>query len=293
MNLLQRNSNWYSQRKGKITSSRIGAILNHSPFQSSNDVMREMIREWFDYPSEFQSNKAVEWGNDHENIAITTYEDKQQCIVLSTGFHEKYYLNIPLGSSPDGLVNKNGLLEVKCPISSYYSIQDKPHYYDQVQLQLFTTDREWCDFFIWKHEYQVIERIEKNEQWIKENTEAIKEFYKLFKNNIQGGIEACKEPFLEEKVLKKDNDPEWISIEREYCLLKREKEHLEMLMNDKKEKLIELSKGKKCKGKHTTLFENEKKGSINYKKIIKEHLPKIDLDKYRSKSSKYWTLKIT
>jgi hypothetical protein len=55
------------------------------------------------------------------------------------------------GCSPDGLVGKKGLLEIKCPsmaIHIGYLLDNSvpTDYFQQVQGQLFITGREWLDF---------------------------------------------------------------------------------------------------------------------------------------------------
>jgi hypothetical protein len=59
--------------------------------------------------------------------------------------------NEQVGISPDGLIGDDGLLEIKCPntttqlkraLSDDYSADYKA----QIQMQLWVTEREWCDF---------------------------------------------------------------------------------------------------------------------------------------------------
>ena len=42
----QRTSEWFAQRKGKITGSIAGAILGLSPHLTRDAVMRRMVRDW-------------------------------------------------------------------------------------------------------------------------------------------------------------------------------------------------------------------------------------------------------
>jgi hypothetical protein len=55
------------------------------------------------------------------------------------------------GCSPDGLVGKDGLVEIKCPTQKIMLgalIKNKiaPEYMDQMQFQMACTGRAWCDF---------------------------------------------------------------------------------------------------------------------------------------------------
>ena len=55
------------------------------------------------------------------------------------------------GASPDGLVNDNGLIEIKCPntwthLEFMQSLKPKREYILQMQWQMICTGRKWCDF---------------------------------------------------------------------------------------------------------------------------------------------------
>ena len=55
------------------------------------------------------------------------------------------------GASPDGLVNDDGLIEIKCPntathIDTLLSESLPTKYFTQMQFQMACTGRKWCDF---------------------------------------------------------------------------------------------------------------------------------------------------
>ena len=72
----QRTEEWFEKRKGRITGSNVGAILGRSPFMKRKDVMRNMVREYHGYPSEFTGNIATNYGTHNEPIALADYELK-------------------------------------------------------------------------------------------------------------------------------------------------------------------------------------------------------------------------
>ena len=72
----QLSEEWFNARRGRITGSRIGAVLGFSPFSSSDDVMRAMVRDHFGLESEFKSNPATEYGQRNEEGAIFDFELK-------------------------------------------------------------------------------------------------------------------------------------------------------------------------------------------------------------------------
>jgi putative phage-type endonuclease len=95
------------------------------------------------------TNAAMQWGIDTEPFAREAYEMATGEIVEEVGF-----VDVPQmmsGASPDGLVGKVGLLEIKCPnsathIATLLAKKLDRKYILQMQWQMYATDREWCDF---------------------------------------------------------------------------------------------------------------------------------------------------
>ena len=83
---LQGTEEWFGQRIGKITASKVGAILGLSPFHKRDDVMRSMVREWNGALSEFVGNVATEYGVFNEPMARHDYQLETDSIVESVGF---------------------------------------------------------------------------------------------------------------------------------------------------------------------------------------------------------------
>ena len=76
----QRTEEWFEARKLRLTGSRIGAILGLSPWQTPDDVLRAMVREYHGAPSEFVDNPAVQHGRDNEQRAVLWF-------MRETGLH--------------------------------------------------------------------------------------------------------------------------------------------------------------------------------------------------------------
>lgn len=152
MNLLQRNDNWTDERLGKITASRI-KDLSAKPQKGKalNAVMLQLLSERLtgQKPEEF-TTKAMQWGVDNEPLAITAYEIYNDCFVVGTGLID--HPTIPMsGASPDGLVGKDGQIEIKCPdttthLNTILNGVIPPEHLPQITWQLACTGREWCDF---------------------------------------------------------------------------------------------------------------------------------------------------
>ena len=94
-------------------------------------------------------NNAMDRGNELESLARLHYEMVTGYDVTQVGFclHD----TIKCGCSPDGLINPDGGLEIKCGIGSTQVkriLEDKlpSDYFVQVQGSLFVSDRKWWDF---------------------------------------------------------------------------------------------------------------------------------------------------
>ena len=90
------------------------------------------------------------------------------------------------GASPDGLVGKDGLIEIKCPNTATHletllgqSVAGK--YDTQIQWQLACTDRLWCDFVSFDPRLPeqmrlFVSRVKRDDDRIKELEEAVTAF---------------------------------------------------------------------------------------------------------------------
>lgn len=285
----QRTPEWFEQRKGKITGSRVGAILGFNPWQTASDVLRAMVREYHNAPSEFTGNDATEWGTTNEPNAIFSYEVETDNKVVETGFHE---FSDWIGASPDGLIGDDGLIEVKCPYfmrfgnKKFKSISEQAHYYAQIQLQLFATGRKWCDFYQWSPDEAKLEKVAYSEDFINEAMPKLSDFYDRY-------LEAIENPDQYLAPLEQDLSDDALAN----LAAIRYRDALAMLedckkaLADAKQSLIDLAGGKKTTIDGLTIYEVEKKGAVYYAKAIKEYAPDANLEPFRGKASRYWVVK--
>lgn len=152
MTILQRNEDWHADRCGKVTASRVKDI-NAKPKvgKAHNALTLTILTERLTgVQEESFTNSAMQWGIDQEIHAITAYENETGNFVIGTGL-----VNHPAikwsGASPDGLVDQDGQLEVKCPNSQTHLntilTKEVPNeYIPQITWQLACTRRKWCDF---------------------------------------------------------------------------------------------------------------------------------------------------
>ena len=181
--ILQRSPEWFAARVGRITASRVGAILGVNPWRGYADVMREMLEEARGIHV-YESNRATEWGTFHEPGAIIDYE-------MDTGHSVTPASFVPLGSrygaSPDGYV-LDGIVEIKCPFKArdytsdrqFQSALDQPHYWHQMQMQMHCTGTYWCDFYQWAPGAARLENVPYEETWWEEVEPQLAAFFEEY-----------------------------------------------------------------------------------------------------------------
>ena len=291
----QGSPGWHAQRVGMITSSRASGVLGRSKYATPDDVMREMVRGYFNKESEIIDNIAMKWGRDHERQAVYEYEEKSGNFVISSGFVDSPDVDF-LGGSPDGLIDDEGLIEVKCPFyRQRIDIAKEPTYFDQVQLLLNVTQRTWCDFVVWKPSGLDIQRVDLDINWLKTHKKTFEDFIEGYRRNIAITALGLCSVYINEKY-KTADDAEWSRLQDQYIDARHMADYAEAERTVVKiqmvEKAIMESGGSNIKLSNCTLFKTKRKGSIGYKKIVSEHLPDIVLDKYRGKPSESWTVKV-
>lgn len=293
----QRTPEWFEQRKLRITGSRVGAILGLSPWQTPDDVLRAMVREYHGAESEFEDNPAVQWGRDNETRALLAFMRKTGLQVEQCGFFE---YGDRMGASPDGITSDDGVLELKVPFGlrnggEFKPLDEQPHYYAQVQMEMLAAEKKHAYFaqyrapkgdplaYDYVPESMSIERVEFNPEWLDYNLPAINEFYKKLLAELDNPDHlAPLRIFID--------TPEAGSLLAEIdALRQRQKDDAERekaLMQE----LVSMAGDKNAlvHGRKLTLVKRQ--GSISYSKVVKEHLPDLDLENYRGKESSSWRL---
>jgi putative phage-type endonuclease len=150
----QRTDEWFAARLGKVTASKVSDVVakTKSGYGATRSTyMTDLaIERLTGNPTEFYANAAMQWGTDVEPQARAAYEFLNDAVVVEEGFIE--HPSIPMsGASPDGMVNDEGMLEIKCPMSKTHyatllSGKIAKKYIDQMQWQMACAGRQWCDF---------------------------------------------------------------------------------------------------------------------------------------------------
>lgn len=190
---------WFQERAGAITGSKFTVArgryksgTNKGEFKKDAQdyafklAYERITGELLDDP-EFSPWQAKR-GNELEPEARLEYEERQGILVEQVGLaltEDRHY-----GSSVDGLVDEDGILEVKCFLSpsklaAIILSGDIGDCVDQVQGGLWITGRRWCDFVLYCpalrkiNKHLTIHRIYRDEEYIAELESDLQEFNKL------------------------------------------------------------------------------------------------------------------
>ena len=153
-NIIQGSQEWLNCRIGKVTASAVADILAKTKTGVSasrgNYLIKLAIQRVTGQIEESYTNEAMQWGIDNEDQARVAYEVASGNFVDQVGFVDHEIIDW-FGCSPDGLVDNDGLVEIKCPNSAthweYFKTKEVPKkYFIQMQAQMSCTDRKWCDF---------------------------------------------------------------------------------------------------------------------------------------------------
>lgn len=157
--MLQRSPEWYSARKGRPTASQISRILGKetlattkSALETYADELANEIVFGIDEEEDFVSFD-VRRGIELEPIAFDKFSELKFLEFIDV---EKcgFFVMGECGASPDGLVGRDAVLEIKCPRPNkffglvrkgYDAIDQK--YIDQMQMQMMCTNSVRAYFF--------------------------------------------------------------------------------------------------------------------------------------------------
>ena len=145
---------WFAQRCGKATASRIADIIARTksgPAASRKNYASQLVCERLTGTvEETFTSKEMLWGTEKEPEARGAYAFLTGRDVLAAGFVDHPTIAMA-GASPDGYVGEEGLIEIKCPntathIETLRGAAIKGNYETQMQWQMACTGRQWCDF---------------------------------------------------------------------------------------------------------------------------------------------------
>lgn len=146
------------------------------------------------------TSRSLEHGKIWEPVAVQAYIEKTLYNVTNTGENQVFLIHPDLpyvGGHPDGLVNQDGVLEVKNPentVNHFLNVVNGLQvdlYQPQIQGLLSITGREWCDFTSYDYRHPKegklsIRRVYRDETYIK----MLEDRFILFWELVQSYVEA-------------------------------------------------------------------------------------------------------
>jgi hypothetical protein len=177
----QKTDEWYSLRAGIPTTSNFDKIITPTGKESgqSDKYADKCLAEYLAGGplDDGYTNHWMKRGTELEGEAREKYEFINDVDVEQVGF----VTNHGAGCSPDGMVGRWGLIEIKClkaenVIDSYRGGVPKK-YIPQVQGQMWVCEREYCDLVIYHPKLKInIIRIEKDEEYVIKMAEYVAQF---------------------------------------------------------------------------------------------------------------------
>lgn len=153
LNHEQYSDEWWSARRGLPTASQFGRIVGKTGklLSGADTYIHELVAEGLlpDSGTEMFQSDAMANGSETEDEARRWYDFRNAADSKTVGLClsgcGRY------GASPDALVGRDGLLEIKCPLPKthigYLASGKLPDVYKaQVHGELLVTGREWADF---------------------------------------------------------------------------------------------------------------------------------------------------
>lgn len=198
---------WYRFRAGRVTGSVFKFVCRTSV---ATPAMGTIEKICFPERNIFES-KATAYGKRNESVALDEFfnamsaaHDNYQMRTTGLIINNKYPF---CGVSPDAIVScdccGDGVVEVKCPylmrfgeVKPYLKKTDSPlivvdnatgweynltvehEYYYQVQMEMYLTEVDYCDFVVWNPKHIITVRVKKNEDFWNEKYEKATEFFK-------------------------------------------------------------------------------------------------------------------
>lgn len=193
----QRSPEWFAARLGIATGSRFADVLAGGKgltrkayaVQLALEIVTGKVLEPF-------TNQAMIDGTEREPVARSEYEALTGNFVTEVGFcrHD----SVACGVSPDGLIDDDGGVEIKCPKATthagYLSMPaEPPAYTAQIQGCMWVTDRKWWDFVSYHPDFPenarlIFRRIKRDDEYISKLERSIISFA----DEVQAEVELIR-----------------------------------------------------------------------------------------------------
>ena len=159
----QRSNDWHNQRIGKFTASEIHKLMGIRGLGETGKsyAIDKAVEIVFGRQEDSFISYDMQRGIELEPLAFNKFSELKDFEFIQVETCGFISLNDYSGSSPDGLVSDNSILEIKCPkIETFAKLvatnEVDTKYYLQMQKQMSDTNRDKAYFF----NYTVLDGVE-------------------------------------------------------------------------------------------------------------------------------------
>lgn len=146
----QGSPEWYAARMKMPTASAFKDVMAEGKGLSRLTYMRKLAGECLTgRPMENHTNKHMDRGREREPVVLAEYQFLTGSMIERVGFIH----NGIAGCSPDGLIGKDGMVEVKDAlphilVEIMLRMDFPPEHRAQTQGSLWVAQRKWCDLVV-------------------------------------------------------------------------------------------------------------------------------------------------
>lgn len=189
----QGSPEWLEARRGVITGSRFkdcrDKLKSGAPSKKCMDYAMDVARERLGGSAADKfATAAMRAGTEQEPYARAAYEARTKLFVEEAGFITTE--DNLFGVSVDGMVDADGLIEIKTMVSSATLFNavvdgDISEYIDQCNGAMWLLGRKWVDLVLWAPDLEpigrhlTIRRIDRNDNAIEELEADLMEFERM------------------------------------------------------------------------------------------------------------------
>lgn len=181
---------WLMERVGYCTASRFKDVLDFTKKGDAGAKRKAYLWELTierinGRPVQHFESVAMQHGTQFEPDARMAYEAFTGNMVMETGFHKPISLPM-IGGSPDGLIDDDGGIEIKCPFNSANHLACfldgvPEEHIAQCQGLMWILGRKYWDFVSYDPRFDAplnlfISRIERDEEYITNLDMQVKKF---------------------------------------------------------------------------------------------------------------------
>lgn len=176
--LQQGSAEWLAARCGIATASRFADVL--ATIKTGEAAARRnyraqlVVERLTGRTVSGYTTAAMQQGTEREPLARDAYMVRTGNLVQQVGFQR--HATLEAGASPDGLIDDDGGLEIKCPeLATHLEYlrlrREPPAYTAQIQGCMWISGRKWWDFVSFNPDFPerlqlVVRRVVRDEKYI-------------------------------------------------------------------------------------------------------------------------------